>query len=373
MGAMPEQFLHGVEVQESNEGLNTVRTVKSSVIGIVGTAESADATEFPLDTPVLVNAGSTKTALLGDSFLKSALDGVADQIGSSIVVIRVEAGADDDDTKANIVGDAATYKGLWALLAAKNEVGYQPRLIVSEFSSDQTVAAEMEVVAQRLRAIAIVDGPGTDQAEAIAYQANFGERVYMVDPQVRINDTDYEPTSARAAGVIARIDRDQGFWNSPSNKRLYGIVGLSRPVDFVLGDTDCEANQLNENNVTTIIREDGFRLWGNRTCDGTFLCVRRTRDILNDSLQRAHMWALDRGITKSYVTEVAANVNAYLRTLKALGAIFDGFCWPDPELNSPANIAQGKTYFNFDFAPVYPSEHITFLSIINNGYLEDIV
>ena len=53
-----------------------------------------------------------------------------------------------------------------------------------------------------------------------------------------------------------------GFWNSPSNKTINGIIGTSRQVDFQLGDKNSRANLLNEQEVATIIREDGFRLWG---------------------------------------------------------------------------------------------------------------
>ena len=158
---------------------------------------------------------------------------------------------------------------------------------------------------------------------------------------------------------------------------MFGIVGTSRPVDFALGDPNSRANHLNENEVATIIREDGFRLWGNRTCAAdpkfAFLSVRRTADLINDSLLRAHLWAVDRNITRTYLEDVSEGVNAYLRSLKAQGAILGGRCRPDPDLNSPANLAQGKVYFNLDFTPPYPAEHVTFRSHLVNDYLVEIL
>jgi phage tail sheath protein FI len=65
-------------------------------------------------------------------------------------------------------------------------------------------------------------------------------------------------------------------------------------------------------------------------------------------------------------------LNAYLRTLKALGAILGGECWPDPDLNTPANVALGKVYLNFDFTPPYPAEHITFRSHLVNTYISEV-
>ncbi|TIN17407.1 MAG: phage tail protein, partial [Mesorhizobium sp.] len=50
-------FLHGVELIEIDDGPRPIRTVRSSVIFIVGTAPDADPLVYPLLTPVLI-AGS---------------------------------------------------------------------------------------------------------------------------------------------------------------------------------------------------------------------------------------------------------------------------------------------------------------------------
>ncbi len=128
---------------------------------------------------------------------------------------------------------------------------------------------------------------------------------------------------------------------------------------------------MNENEVTTIIHQNGYRLWGNRTCSNdskwAFLSVRRTADLINDSLLRAHLWAVDRNITKTYIDDVIEGVNSYLANLKAQGAIISGKCYATSELNTPANIASGKVYFDFEFTPPYPAEQITFRSRLVNS------
>ena len=98
---MPGQFLHGVEVVELDGGPRPIRTVKSSVIGIVGTAPNASTDTFPLNTPVLIAGRRTEAAALGDTgTLPAALDGIFDQVGAMVVVIRVEA---DDDANQQLV------------------------------------------------------------------------------------------------------------------------------------------------------------------------------------------------------------------------------------------------------------------------------
>ena len=64
-------------------------------------------------------------------------------------------------------------------------------------------------------------------------------------------------------------------------------------------------------------------------------------------------------------------MNAYLRQLKAQGAILGGKCWADPDLNSPTSIADGKIYFNFDFTQPYTAEHIICRSHLVDDYLEE--
>lgn len=381
-------FLHGVEVLEIDNGARPIQTVRSSVIGIVGTAPQADETAFPLDTPVLIAGSRTEAAKLGlTGTLPAAIDAIFDQAGAMVVVIRVAQAILPADTKTNVIGgvDVATgkNKGLQALLSAESEVKVAPRILIAPgFTHDNAVVAEMLGIADRLRAVIIADGPNTNDSAAITYRELFGsKRLYVVDPWVKVWDTVtstevVQPASARVAGMIAKSDNERGFWWSPSNREMYGITGTARAIDFTLGDANARANLLNENEVATIIQKDGFRLWGNRTCSAdpkwAFLSVVRTADLINDSLLRAHMWAVDRNITRTYVQDVTEGVNAYLAHLTAIGAILGGKCWADKDLNTPTEIASGKVYFDFDFTPPFPAEHITFRSHMVNDYIEEV-
>ncbi len=459
-----DHFLHGVEVLELDGGVRPVRTVKSSVIGLVGTAPKG-----PVNVPTLITGSLTeavKTFGAGVGTIPDALAAIFDQSGALVVVINVldpathtvaVAAAEytfdtttdtitltdaynssvvvqdqtltttytlttdytiDTDTgvitrvttgaitsgqivsvaynkpdptaiiDADIIGgvDAGTgdYTGQQAFLAAEPIAKVVPKILIAPgYSHNLAVTSDISGIVDRLKAVAIADGPNTNDADAITYRGNFGnKRLYIVDPWTKVYDTDTDtnidaPASARVAGMIAKSDNERGFWWSPSNREMYGIVGTSRPIDFALWDNNSRANLLNENEVATIIQKDGYRLWGNRTCSSdpkwAFLSVVRTADIINESLLRAHMWAVDRNITKTYIEDVLAGVNAYLRTLKELGAILGGEAWADPELNTPTNIADGKVYFDFDFTPPYPAEHITFRSRLVNDYIEEVI
>ena len=383
---MSEQFLHGVEVVEIDLGIRSIRTVKSSIIGLIGTAPEADPIKFPIDTPVLIAGSRREAAELGKTgTLPNSIDGIFDHAGAMVVIVRIEG--EGDAAISSIIGgvDEATgqYKGVQAFLGAESRVKVAPKILIAPgFSQNQVVIAEMMGIADRLRAVIIADGPNTNDTDAIAYRENFGSaRVYIVDPWVKIWDTETNdfalaPASARVAGIISKSDNERGFWWSPSNREMYGIAGTARDVDFTLGDVNARANFLNENEVATIIQKDGYRLWGNRTCSSdpkwAFLSHRRTADMINESMLRAHMWAVDRNITKGYIEDVTGGVNAYMRRLKAQGAILGGECWVDPELNTPTAIMAGNVYFNYKFTPPPVAEHITFRSHMVSDYIEDV-
>jgi len=386
---MPEQFLHGVEVVEIDTGTRPIRTVRSSVIGLVGTAPLADPEKFPLNTPVLVAGKRSDAAGLGvTGTLAPAIDDIFDQVGAVVVVVRVEEGADDAETMSNIIGgtDDVTGlpEGLQVLLAAESTLGVAPRiLVVPEFTQAQAVLSDLIPIATRLRAVIVADGPNSTDADAITYRDNFGsDRVYLVDPWLRVWDTVtsaeiIRPPSARIAGVMAKSDAERGFWHSPSNRLISGIVGTARPVDFTLGDTASRANILNENEVTTIIRRDGYRLWGNRTLSAdpkwAFLKRRRVADMINESIMQGHFWAVDRNVTKTYVEDVVEQVNAYGQHLVNIGALVGFKCWADPDLNTPEQLEAGRVFFDYDWVETPTAEHITFRSMINNGYLTEVL
>ena len=469
---MTTTFLHGVEVLQIDTGARPIQTVRSSVIGLIGTAPDADAIKFPLNTPVLVASKSDYAAIGATGTIKAALDLIYAQAGAVCVVIRVAAGASDEATITNVVGgvNATTgaYEGVYDFLAAENAVGFTPRVLIApgfthqrhsngiltipvttqgsgyttaptvtisapatggvqatavavlgtgtnagkvvsititnpgtNYTSAPTVTiaaptsgtqavagtatrgtvrnrvlAELMGIAQRLRAVVIADGPNTTDADAIQIKSDFGsDRIYVVDPWVLVAGV-ATPASPAVAGIINKVDNERGFWWSPSNNEIAGIEGTARAIDFQLGDYTSRANLLNEQKIATIIREQGFRLWGNRSLASdplyAFLSVRRTADMINESILRGHLWAVDRCITATYLEEVMESVRGYLRSLQSRGAILGGDVWVDPDLNTPANIANGQVFFDFEFTPPYPAERVTFRSHLVNSYVVDL-
>lgn len=384
-GAAPAHALVGVANAVGSAGTGVVAAT-AAPLPLTGGADEP----FPLNVPVLLTGPRAAAALGAGGTLKAAYDAIYAQGVSTAVVVRVAVGADTAATLANVVGDVALGTGVYALLAAGNVTGQVPRILAAPgFTSTAAaqpaspVTGALITVAGRLRAVAIADGPNTTEADAITDRNKFGsDRLYIVDPAVQVFDTAtatyvLRPASAFVAGILSRMDATKGFWWSPSNQIVQGISGTARAVTFAISSAETEANRLNEQEVATIIRQDGFRLWGNRSTASdplwAFLPVRRTADMVYESIEQALLWAMDRPFSAQLLLDIKDTVQGYLNTLTRRGAILGGKVWIDPELNSATELAAGKLYLNFDIEPPAPLEHLTFRAHREGDYYTELV
>lgn len=374
---------------DAREGVVTLphQRIKTGATLVVKNEAGTTTYQTPRDYAVDAAAGTVTRTNAGTSFAAgdtlnvkyTYLGGLAD---ASQVTLRYNVPDASAVVAADVIGAVAAdggRSGTLALLAAESVTGRRPRILVAPgWSDQQAVATALVARADRLRAVAVLDGPSTTDAAAIAHRGNIdSRRAYLVDPAVRVGSPlETRPASGYAAGVIARSDAERGWWWSPSNRPINSVLGTERAVEFELGVEAADANQLNASEVATIIRMNGYRLWGNRTLSSDpkyqFLSVARTADIIQDSLLRAHLWAVDRNITRTYVEDVAQGVNDYLRDLRAAGAILAGECRPS-EVNTPSRIQAGQVCFDIDFTPPVPAERVTFRVAITDDGIEELL
>jgi uncharacterized protein len=244
------------------------------------------------------------------------------------------------------------------------------------------VAIELISLANRLRACAIVDAPNSTSSAAVVYRGDFAtDRLLIVEPHVMVQRTAgivAEPASARIAGLQAVIDAEEGFWVSPSNHVVQGVLGTSRAIEHSLNDPAVESQFLNQNAVAAIVRSPsgGYKLWGSRVPSGDslklFWSVRRSHDVIIESIELAHEPFIDRPFGVQVLLDIAETVNAALRRWKALGATLGGRVWLDASLNTALTWAQGKIYISYDAEAPAPMEQITFMFNRNTGYYEEL-
>lgn len=330
---------------------------------------------FPLYKPAIISGSKTKTEKLGTAgTLYADMQDILAQTGALVIVIRVEENADEDKQRANIL------QGISALQLAQGSLNYQPRILIApDWSTDDGVGKALESMATTLRAVTYLDSPVGAAAADVAKRAKkYGGRVEMLRPRIMVTssvtgESVSRPYSAAAAGHRVRIDSEKGWWWSKSNQTVLGFTALEQVDTWLIGDKNCVANQLNQENVSTIIQLDGYRHWGNRLCSSDpqwrFEAVRRTADMLQDSIQvMVTKNYLDRPIDKAFATALVGSVNSYLRSQTKLGAINGGRCWLDTELNTAESLAAGKVYFNIAFGPKSPAEEITLTYSVDNTY-----
>jgi phage tail sheath protein FI len=377
-------YLHGVRVIELNDGTRPIRTIPTAVIGMVCTAEDADATAFPLDTPVLLTNVQSAIAKAGTKgTLAASLQAIADQTKPYVIVVRVKEGATEAATTGALIGTTTPdgkYTGMKALLAAKAKVGLVPRILGVPGLDSQPVASALVAIGQQLRAFNYISAWNCKtKEEAVAYRENFGAREVMViwpdfeNWNITTNATAKASSVARALGLRAKIDQEVGWHKTLSNVAVNGVTGISADVFWDLQNPATDANYLNSNEVTTLINEGGFRFWGSRTCSDdplfAFENYTRTAQILADTMAEAQMWAVDRPMHASLVRDMIESINAKFRELVTAGYLIGGSCWYPDDINDKDSLKAGKLVLDYDYTPVPPLEDLTLRQRITDRYL----
>ncbi|CAI1142419.1 phage tail sheath protein [Serratia proteamaculans] len=377
-------YHHGVRVLEINEGTRVISTVSTAIIGMVCTAEDADASLFPLNTPVLITdvlAASGKAGKNGT--LARSLLAIAEQAKPVTVVVRVAEGKDEAETTSNIIGGAdenGKYTGMKALLAAQAELGVKPRILGVPGHDNLEVATALAGICQQLRAFGYISAYGCKTvSDAIKYRAGFSQRELMliwpdfVNWNTTTNSSDIAYATARALGLRAKIDQETGWHKTLSNVGVNGVSGISASVFWDLQTVGTDADLLNQACVTTLIRKDGFKFWGSRTCSDDplfqFENYTRTAQVLADTMAEAHLWAVDRPVTPTLIRDMIDGIKAKFRELKSAGLIIDGDCWYDESANDKETLKAGKLFIDYDYTPVPPLEDLTLRQRITDRYL----
>lgn len=381
---MSADYHHGVRVLEINEGTRTIRTASTAVIGLVAVADDADATFFPEDTPILitdVNAAIGKAGSKGT--LAASLDAIADQAKPMVVVVRGRQGETEAETTSNLIGTttaAGRMTGMKALLSAQTRLNVKPRILGVPGLDSLPVATELATIAKRLRAFAYVSAHGcATKEEAASYRQNFGQREVMtiwpdfVNWDTTTNAEAVAYATARALGLRAYIDEAVGWHKTLSNVPVEGVQGISRDVFFDLQDPDTDAGYLNAADVTTLIRRDGFRFWGSRTCSSdplfAFESYTRTAQVLADTMAEAHFWAVDKPMHPTLMRDILEGIKAKGRELVSLGYLLGFDAWIDESINTEDVIKAGKFYVDYDYTPVPPLENLMLRQRITDRHL----
>nr|DAS69825.1 MAG TPA: sheath tube [Caudoviricetes sp.]DAX71204.1 MAG TPA: sheath tube [Bacteriophage sp.] len=378
---------HGITANEYTEGVRSISDISTAIIGMVCTAEDADAKVFPLNTPIFATSAYDLLAKAGTKgTLAKSLDAIVDQADAQVVIVRVADSKNTEELKANVIGTAegGNYTGLKALRRAKAVTGFTPKILGCPELDSQDVLTELVGVAQATRAFAYGSAGGNpDITEVGNYRKNFGQRELMLidnefmafDPATKKTET--AATIARVLGARAKLDKNVGWHKSISNTEINGVSGLKFARSFDLLDKNCDANTLNNKDVTTLIREDGFRVWGNRTCTNdsmmAFEVATRTAQIIQETIASAFMWALDKPMHPSLMEDIIMAINAKLAQYVNKGYILGARVFIDKTLNTSETVQAGQFTISYEFTWVPPLENMVFNQHVTDTFFVNLV
>lgn len=359
---------------ENSQGLSVVWSCSNPAIATV------DATG--LVTPVSEGIAQVSAAMAGDA-----------------TYAPITLTCDITVSKATDALLAAFIDAVPVMLKARTLFGFNPKICLAPGIIDKPGAAGAVLpVARKLRQIWLADLPAvtaTPEQARLARQPLSDERILGLWPRPKVLDDDGAALVDWAApswgGLIAQVDKNlagiqggSGYWCSPSNIKLGDVVGVEYPLDFVISDPDCETNYLCANGIATIANYGGLLAWGNRTTafpdksdPMTFLCWRRTADVIEESIEYFTVQFLDRPmftrpdqLASTLLGRIQDSVNDFLRS-KVGTALIDGKCWIDASANPLSELSQGIIHFKYRFTPPMVTEHIVLDAEVYVQGLED--
>jgi Bacteriophage tail sheath protein len=314
----------------------------------------------------------------------------------------------DSDIVGAVTG--GLYTGMQALLTTFQTMGFFAKLLIAPgYSQDGPTAAALTALANSIRGMAFIDSaPQTSVASSIANRGTAGtafdtssKRAILCFPQQLFYDAGIVPTgntlnnqgiavnalfnanaessySQWVAGVTAAQDIANGYWFSPSNTQIEGVIGPDVQMYCSAFDSASDTNALNAQGILTVFNGfgTGLRVWGNRSAgfpsytDPTvFIPIRRTMDVVEQSVQLAMMQFLDQPISNGLINSILATVNGFLRTLVQRGALIGGSCTYNPAENLAVQLAAGQLTFDISLMPPPPAEEIVFNVYVNTQLL----
>lgn len=242
------------------------------------------------------------------------------------------------------------------------------------------VVAALEAVANKLKAVAVVDAGGATRQQAYAWRQAWtdGGRIYATWPHIKVFSAVAEaivtvPLAARVAALMVKRDKQKGgpYW-SPSNQAIGGCLGPAVPVSFYEGDTDHDANWLNERRIATVI--DNRILWGNETLAEDpmwrFINVRRTADAFDRSIVRAFRWAMDQNLDKHLAVAIYQSADQFGDELVAVGALIGVKVYWLREMNSNGELQSGILRVEYDREPTPPLQDLQFGGRRNTDFFD---
>ena len=383
----------------------------------------------------LTNTGATVTYVEGADFTVDRVNGIVTAMGGGLLSagqsVKITCNYADPSklADADLIGTVTSgvYTGMQCWKLSYGLMGFFPKLLIAPAfgsgagipgtaqtagSQDATTASGMASVAAAMRAMYFVDcPPSTQVATLLSNRGAAGnswntsdKRAILCGPQELFMDTGIVPNgisintsgiavqnlanlvhagpySPWVAGTTSAKDLAQGYWWSPSNTQIIGPLGPDVSIYSSFLDAASDTNNLNAAGIVSAFQAfgTGLRVWGNRSAgfpsystSDVFIPIRRTMDVIEQSVMLAMMQFLDQPISNALIASILASVNSFLRTLIGRGALVAGSASYNPAENPSTQVANGQLVFDIDCMPPPPAERLTFNVFIDTTLLSQL-
>ncbi len=319
-------------------------------------------------------------------------------------------------TSNDIIGTVtgSTYTGMQALKTTFNSMGLFAKILITPTFTDQATSAALLTIANAIRAYAFSDAPsGITVATAIANRGAAGDtfnqasdRLGLTFPwQLKsatsvINPTGITvsaqgtiitgyltgtidtPYSSWVAGAMSAKDLNYGYWYSPSNTVITGTLGPDINLFMSAYDSTSDTNTLNAQGIITVFNGygTGYRVWGNRSSSfpsstnvTTFIAIRRTLDVVEQSIQYSSLQFLDAPVTNGLINSILTAVNSFINSEIQSGALISGSKVSYNSSDNPtSNLQNGIITFDINLMPPPPAEQINYKFNVDTSLLANI-
>lgn len=295
----------------------------------------------------------------------------------------------EDDIKGGVDSLTGKRKGFELLRDGFNLFGADAKILICpEYDKTASCAAALATLAEQLKAVTYVALPkGTSLAKAIQARGPMGtlnasassERVRHFYPYAIGSNNTLESLAVHAAGLRMKVDTENGYWFSTSNRELKGVIGMEVQLTARVDDEQSETNLLNAVGVSTIFNSfgTGFRLWGNRSSNYptvthiiNFETALRTGDLIDESIRRTELQFIDRPIDDALIDSLIETVDTYLRALPSIVGYSVSL---DYDYDLVDAFSKGQVPLTYDYTPKIPAELITNRSVMTRKYLANLV
>jgi phage tail sheath protein FI len=384
-----EQRFRGNALQHLPQKMQPISGVETSVTAFIGFSEKG-----PIDSPVTINNFNEFENIFGslnnDYPMSFSIADFFDNGGRKAIVIRIDFGSgkekDTETIELLYKGNRQKQTGIYALekINSFNIICIPPPSREKDIGKS-VIRSAANYCEERL-ALLLIDSPrswktlqnavsdlsnpalniGTNSFHA----AIFYPRILKSNPLSPGKIDEFAP-SGMIAGVISRLDKKKGVWNSTSGSdaEIKSKVKLSKPL------SDTELNllvSLGCNCLKSMPPDERIVIWGGRTLQGKdilssewkYIPVHRLGMYIEDSVYKGTLWVVNEPNDERLWSKIRINVKEFMHKLYMQGAIKGNepkeayFVKCDSETTTENDKKDGKVNFWIGFAPLKPAEFI---------------